>query len=92
MLWSRVSPSQPGRRSREAGRVKEFPAGNVASSGSRMAFLKSLCSLPKYRLMVDLIQLMVRVFFFECFLYLTLGIQAESLTNTKQLSILGCLE
>jgi hypothetical protein len=61
MFWSRVSPSQPGRRSREAGRVKEFPAGNLASSGSRMAFLKSLCGLPKFRLMVDFVQLMVRI-------------------------------
>lgn len=56
-----VSPPKPQGKVRESGRVKEFPAGNLATSGSRMAFLRSLCSLPKFRSMVNLILPMVRL-------------------------------
>jgi hypothetical protein len=49
-----VSP-QPQVRSREVGRVKDFPGGNIATSASRIAFLQSLCPLPKYLDLVDLV-------------------------------------
>jgi hypothetical protein len=53
-----VSPL-PQVRNREAGRVKDFPGGNVATSASRIAFLKSLCTLPKYLHLVDFVQAVV---------------------------------
>jgi hypothetical protein len=43
-------------------RVKEHPGGNVATSSSRMAFLKRLCPLKKYGDLVDLVQQVVRNF------------------------------
>lgn len=49
-------------RVREASRVKEFPAGNIATSASRIAFLNSLCGLPKFRALLDLVQQVVRAF------------------------------
>jgi hypothetical protein len=54
-----VSPPHPPMRSRDAGRVKDFPAGNIATSSSRIAFLKSLCNLPKYLDLVQLVQVVV---------------------------------
>ena len=85
MSWSRVnaqkgkqqpvSPSQTQGRTREAGRVKEFPAGNLATSRSRMAFLRSLCTIPKFRSMVDFIPPMVRIFFLlKMFIIFNIGI------------------
>lgn len=52
----------PQARTRESSRVKEFPAGNTATSASRIAFLNSLCSSPKFRALVDLVQAVVRAF------------------------------
>lgn len=46
-------------KGRESTRVKEYPAGNVATSSSRMAFLKSLCSEPQFRSLVDLVPTVV---------------------------------
>ena len=40
-------------------RVKEFPAGNNATSASRITFLQSLCKHPKFTFLVDTIQPMV---------------------------------
>lgn len=50
--------SSPQRETR--GRVKAFPAGNVATSSSRTAFLRSLCSLPKFSTLADFIQPVVK--------------------------------
>jgi len=46
-------------RVREHARVKVFPAGNVTTSGSRIAFLQSLCKLPKFLTLVDLVPTVV---------------------------------
>lgn len=54
-----VSP-QPQVKAREASRVKEYPAGNLATSASRIAFLRSLCSLPKFLALVDVVAKVVR--------------------------------
>ena len=48
----------------ETTRVKEFPAGNVATSLSRMSFLRSLCKLDKFSSLVDLVPIMVQFFLF----------------------------
>ena len=48
------TPASPAHNFRA--RVKEFPSGNVATSFSRIAFLRSLCNSPNFNLMVDLIQ------------------------------------
>jgi hypothetical protein len=58
-----VSTPEPPARVRGAGRVKEFPAGNTATSTSRISFLNSLCSLPTFRALVEMVQLVVRTFF-----------------------------
>ena len=58
-----VSTPEPPVRVRGAGRIKEFPAGNTVTSGSRITFLNSLCSLPTFRALVDLVQAVVRMFF-----------------------------
>ena len=50
---------------RENSRMKEFPAGNIATSSSRIAFLKSLCNLPKFQEMVDLVLIMVSLYIFR---------------------------
>jgi len=50
----------PQGRGREASRVREFPAGNKATSSSRIAFLNRLCGLSKYTAMVDLVPILVR--------------------------------
>ena len=55
-----VSTPEPLARVRGAGRVREFLAGNTATSSARITFLKSLCSLPTFRALVDLVQLVVR--------------------------------
>ena len=60
------SPSKPTRR--ENTRIKDFPAGNITTSGSRIAFLKTLCKMPKFLSMVDLVPAVVGLFFFETFL------------------------
>ena len=54
------TPASPARNFRA--RVKEFPSGNVATSFSRIAFLRSLCKSPNFNLMVDLIQPVVCLF------------------------------
>ena len=51
-------------RAREVGRIKDFPGGNVATSASRIAFLQSLCRLPKYLHLVDLVEAVVGAFFY----------------------------
>jgi hypothetical protein len=60
-----VLPVSPQRqvRGREVGRVKDYPGGNIATSASRKAFLQSLCPLPKYLDLVDLVQAVVGAFF-----------------------------
>jgi hypothetical protein len=57
---NQASTPEPLARVRGAGRVKAFPAGNTATSASRIAFLNSLCSLPTFRALVDLVQPVVR--------------------------------
>lgn len=57
------STPMPQVRAREVGRVKNFPGGNAATSASRIAFLKSLCRLPRYLDLVNLVQAVVRAFF-----------------------------
>ena len=58
-----MSPPQPQVRARELGRVKDFPGGNLATSASRIAFLQSLCKLPKYLHLVNLVEPSVGAFF-----------------------------
>jgi hypothetical protein len=48
---------------RDLSRVKDYPAGNLSTSSSRMAFLQSLCKLPKFSSLVDLVAAVVRIFF-----------------------------
>ena len=61
--------SSPAKRVRppnqELSRVKEFPAGNVATSFARTAFLRSLCKIPKFREMVDMVPTLVRIQLFR---------------------------
>lgn len=57
-----VSTPEAQVRVREVKRVKEFPAGNTVTSSSRIAFLNSLCSLPKFKALLDLVPAVVRVF------------------------------
>lgn len=52
------TPQNQG-KARENTRMKEFPAGNSITSASRIGFLQSLCKLPKYLLLVDLIPAVV---------------------------------
>ena len=49
-----VTPASPAHNFRV--QVKEFPSGNVVTSFSRIAFLRSLCKSRNFNLMVDLIQ------------------------------------
>ena len=58
-----VSTPEPPVRGRGAGRIKEFSAGNTVTSGSRITVLNSLCSLPTFRALVDLVQAVVRMSF-----------------------------
>ena len=58
-----VSTPEPSVRVRGAGRIKEFPAGNTVTSGSRITFLNSLCSLSTFRALFDLVQAVVKMFF-----------------------------
>jgi hypothetical protein len=53
------SPVQQQVRGRESTRVKEFPAGNIATSASRISFLQSLCNIPQYLSLVDLVPALV---------------------------------
>lgn len=57
---------------RDNSRVKEFPAGNVATSSARIAFLKTLCKIPKFCEMVDLVPAMVCRLFSNSFSIFTL--------------------
>ena len=59
-----VSPSKRKRvgGDQEKSRMKEFLAGNIATSSSRIAFLESLCNLPKFQEMVDLVLIMVSLY------------------------------
>ena len=57
-VWLKLLPSN---RQAEV-MVKDFPAGNKATSKSRIAFLKSLCGVPKFKALVDLVLSMVRMF------------------------------
>jgi len=50
--------------------VKEFPAGNVTTSSSRIAFLHSLCKITKYQSLVDLVPTVVSCYHFRTFDYL----------------------
>lgn len=54
-----VSPSKHQVRARESIRSKPFPAGNAVTSTSRTTFLRSLCNLSEFFLLVNLIQPMV---------------------------------
>jgi hypothetical protein len=49
-------------RAQKAPRVKEFPAGNVATSASRIRFLESLCQFPKFLSLLDLLPALVSTF------------------------------
>ena len=53
------SPVQQQVRGREFTRVKEFPAGNIVTSASRISFLQSLCNIPQYLSLVDLVPALV---------------------------------
>ena len=88
------SPAKPQvTRSRDLPRIKEFPAGNMATSTSRIAFLKSLCQVPKYRLL-DFVPSLVCFFFpsFQCYFNSIFEILAKSYPNTTELPFLGFLE
>ena len=55
------SPSQAQIRTRDASRVKDYPAGNVATSAAQIGFLRRLCGLSKFGSMVDYVQTVVRI-------------------------------
>ena len=40
-------------------RVKEYPGGNTATIGSRIAFLKTLCPVPKFVALANLVDKVV---------------------------------
>ena len=65
LIFSRSAPvlcaKQPVQL-REVTRVKEFPAGNAATSALRIAFLHSLCKLPHFVLLLDLVPSVVHNF------------------------------
>lgn len=50
---------------RENSRMKESPAGNIATSSVRIAFLQSFCNLPKFQEMVDLVPMVVSLYLFR---------------------------
>ena len=57
-VWLKLLPSN---RLAEV-MVKDFPAENKATSKWRIAFLKILCGVPKFKALVDLVPPMVRMF------------------------------
>jgi hypothetical protein len=60
---------------RDSTRVKEHPAGNVATSASRKAFLQSLCACPEFLTLVDMIPAVVRCLHFREFNYMIFNFQ-----------------
>jgi len=58
MMKDRLSPKRDGRS-----RGKDYPAGNLSTSSSRIAFLRSLCNLDKFGYLVDLVELLVGLMF-----------------------------
>jgi len=63
-------PSQHQGRVREHSRVKEFPAGNATTSASRIAFLQSLCAIPKFLSLVDSVETVVSQSLFRNIVYI----------------------
>ena len=62
MVLRDKSPIQQQRKGRESTRVKVFPAGNTVMSASRVSFLQSLCNIPKFLSLVDLVTALVTLF------------------------------
>ena len=60
-------PSLPSKKkrvgNRETTRVKEYPGGNTATSSSRIAFLKTLCKVPSFLSLADLVPALVSCFY-----------------------------
>ena len=65
-----ASPANRHGRGRESARVKEFPAGNITTSASRISFLQSLCNIPKFLTLVDLVPAVVSRSLFWNIIYL----------------------
>jgi hypothetical protein len=65
-----ASPAHRQGRGRESTRVKEFPAGNITTSASRISFLQSLCNIPKFLKLVDLVPAVVSQSLFWNIIYL----------------------
>ena len=79
--------------SREVARVKEFPAGNAATSASRITFLHSLCKLPKFVLLLNLVQSVVHNFLLVMVsVSLIVEDPAKAFTNAWKLPFLGIME
>ena len=78
--------------SRDTARVKEYPAGNVATSSSRMAFLQSLCSIPNFQKMIDLVPMVVSSLSLKLLSLLNPQISAQGCTHSRQFPFLGFLE
>ena len=80
-------------RGRENTRVKEFPAGNVTTSSSRISFLQSLCKVPKYLSLVDLVPILVSLKVFKSnFSHLIIEFSAQAFGYPWRLPSLGFLE
>jgi hypothetical protein len=65
-----ASPAHHQGRGRESTRVKAFPAGNITTSASRISFLQSLCNIPKFLKLVDLVPAVVSRSLFWNIIYL----------------------
>jgi hypothetical protein len=56
-------PAAPANQAKRT--VKEYPSGNTATSASRIAFLRSLCSLDRFGIFVNFVQKVVSKFLFH---------------------------
>ena len=74
---------------REVTMVKEFPAGNAATSTSRIAFLHSLCKLPHFVLLLDLVPSVVRNFLLMMVSQLNYWKYSQSLHQHQETTLPG---
>jgi hypothetical protein len=86
------SPAQQQARGRESTRVKEFPSGNITTSSSRISFLRSLCNIPQFLSLVDLVPALVRWPCLQILVMFNYSNLAKGFTHTRWLSFLGFME
>ena len=85
-------PPKSPLKNRETSRLKEFPAGNAATSTSRTAFIRSLCQIPKFLSLADSIPVMVgNLLLFLSSSSLT-SISAQAVPHTHRLPSVGIME